>query len=346
MTFIKYTSIIIYTILNIISANLLSVVADSYIVQKLQNILNSLTYILIIFNSQIVKNFFHFCCKMMTTFTTKIYSSNEYVSLLYNEILETSIKFKDFIVNGVMNTIDLFRTLTTATFESIKYVFSTVSSIGTSIFNSIIMNPINNFMSPFNKMNKYFTGSAEDIEDIGLQLVHSKNHLTGQQVLALINDERPDSLLVKYATERVKLNPDELKIAINGIFKGKSYGKKLGNLLNIINIDEEAIRTTTKAAISEIEIYTINGINEFIEKMQEKHSNLFDEYIKTYGLESLFKLLEEYPDEKTIVKRMEKALTVLESDICNKKVLVLLGILFFILYIFSIKLSYLSLVEL
>ena len=68
-----------------------------------------------------------------------------------------------------------------------------------------------------------------------------------------------------------------------------------------------------------------------------RYSNLFNTYIDRYGLKSLFKLLEEYPNEEDIIQRMNKLLLISESDICNKKVLILLCILFFIMYIFSIK---------
>lgn len=114
-------------------------------------------------------------------------------------------------------------------------------------------------------------------------------------------------------------------------------------MLNIINIDEETLRTSTEVILSKFEEDAINGINEFIEKLQEKHSNVFNEYIKSHSLESLFELLKKYPNEKSIVQRMNKILIIGESDICNKTVLLLLGILFYIMYIFSIKLSYFSL---
>lgn len=332
MTFIKYTSLIIYKILNFMSANLLSIVVDSDIVQKLQRILNNLTYILILFNSQIIKNFFHFCCKMMTSFQVNILSSSEYISEFYNEIVVLSTQIKDSIVDGVINIADFIKTLSDKTFESIKYVFSSLFNIGNDIFKSIITNP-------YNQLHKYYDFFVGK-ETISSELVQSKIPLSSDQVLAIINDPNVanvGSLLVKYGGDRIIMDPIVLKKTISEIFKGEKSAIKLAQLLNIINIDEDTIRSSSEIVFSELETKALNGLNVFIENLQQQNSNLFDKYIKEYGLESLFKLLETYPNEKDIIQRINKLLLISESDICNKKVLILLGILFFIMYIFSIK---------
>lgn len=332
MTFIKYTSLIIYKILNFMSANLLSIVVDSDIVEKLKKILNNLTYILILYNSQIIKNFFHFCCKMMSSFQVNILSSSEYISEFYNEIVVLSTQIKNSIVDGVINIADFIKTLSDKTFESIKYVFSSLFNIGNDIFKSIITNP-------YNQLYKYYDFFAGK-EKISSELVQSKIPLSSDQVLAIINDPNVaniGSLLVKYGGDRIIMDPIVLKKTISEIFKGEKSAIKLAQLLNIINIDEETIRYSSEIVFSELESQALNGLNVFIENLQQKNSNLFDKYIKEYGLESLFKLLETYPNEKDIIQRMNKLLLISESDICNKKVLILLGILFFIMYIFSIK---------
>jgi hypothetical protein len=331
MTFIKYTSLIIYNILNTMSYNLISIVAEEDIIKKLQSILNNLTYILILYNSQIIKNFFHFCCKMMTSFQVNILSSNEYISEFYNEIVVLSTQIKDSIVGGVVNIVDFIKTLSDKTFESIKYVFSSLFNIGNDIFKSMITNPYNQL----HKYYDYFAGKGISSE---LELVQSKMPLSSDQVLAIINDDANiGSLLVKYGQDRIKMDPIVLKQAVSEIFKGEKSAIKLAQLLNIINIDEETIRYSSEIVFSELENKALNGINTFIQNLQDKNSNLFDKYIKEYGLESLFKLLERYPDEKDLIQRMNKVLLISESDICNKKVLILLGILFFVMYIFSIK---------
>jgi hypothetical protein len=133
------------------------------------------------------------------------------------------------------------------------------------------------------------------------------------------------------------LEPIEIQKTISEIFTGEKPGEKLGKLLSIINIDDNTIRYSSEIVLSELEKKALDGLNVFIEKLQQKHSSIFEKYIKKYGLESLFKLLEEYPDEKDIVQKMNKFLLISESGICNKKVLLLLGILFFIMHIFSIK---------
>jgi len=330
MTFIKYTSLIIYKILNFMSANLLSIVVDSYIFEKLQKIINNLTYILILFNSQIIKNFFHFCCKMMTSFQVNILSSSEYISEFYNEIVELSTQFKDSIVGGVINIADFIKTLSDKTFESIKYVFSSLFNIGNDIFKSIITNPYNQLYKYYD----YFAGKGISSE---LELVQSKMPLSSDQVLAIINDDANVDLLVKYGGDRIIMDPAVLKTTISEIFRGEKSAIKLAQLLNIINIDEETIRYSSEIVFSKLETDALNGINTFIQNLQGKNYNLFDKYIKEYGLESLFKLLEKYPNERDIIQRMNKVLLISDTDICNKKVLILLGILFFIMYIFSIK---------
>ena len=333
MTFIKYTSLIIYNILNFMSANLLSIVVDLDIVKKLQRILNSLTYILILFNSQIIKNFFHFCCKMMTSFQVNILSSSEYISEFYNEIVLLSTQIKDSIVDGVINIANFIKTLSDKTFESIKYVFSSLFNIGKDIFKSVITNP-------YNQLHKYYdfiVGKGKETISSELELVQSKIPLSSDQVLAIINDDKVVSLLAKYAGDRIIMDPSVLKKTISEIFKGEKSAIKLAQLLNIINIDEETIRYSSEIVFSELETKALNGLNVFIENLQQQNSNLFDKYIKEYGLESLFELLETYPNEKDIIQKMNKVLLISESDICNKKVLILLGILFFIMYIFSIK---------
>jgi hypothetical protein len=331
MTFIKYTSIIIYNILNFMSANLISIVADLDIIKKLQSILNNLTYILILYNSQIIKNFFHFCCKMMTSFQVNILSSNEYISEFYNEIVVLSTQIKDSIVSGVVNIADFIKTLSDKTFESIKYVFSSLFNIGNDIFKSIITNPYNQL----HKYYDYFAGKGISSE---LELVQSKIPLSSDQVLAIINDDaKVGSLLIKYGGDRIIMDPAVLKTTISEIFRGEKSAIKLAQLLNIINIDEETIRYSSEIVFSELETKALNGLNVLVSNLQEKHSNLFKTYIDKYGLKSLFELLEEYPDEKDLIQRMNKVLLISESDICNKKVLILLGILFFVMYIFSIK---------
>ena len=331
MTFIKYTSIIIYNILNFMSANLISIVTDLDIIKKLQSILNNLTYILILYNSQIIKNFFHFCCKMMTSFQVNILSSNEYISEFYNEIVVLSTQIKDSIVSGVVNIADFIKTLSDKTFESIKYVFSSLFNIGNDIFKSIITNPYNQL----HKYYDYFAGKGISSE---LELVQSKIPLSSDQVLAIINDDaKVGSLLIKYGGDRIIMDPAVLKTTISEIFRGEKSAIKLAQLLNIINIDEETIRYSSEIVFSELETKALNGLNVLVSNLQEKHSNLFKTYIDKYGLKSLFELLEEYPDEKDLIQRMNKVLLISESDICNKKVLILLGILFFVMYIFSIK---------
>ena len=331
MTFIKYTSLIIYKILNFMSANLLSIVVDSYIFKKLQRIIKNLTYILILYNSQIIKNFFHFCCKMMTSFQVNILSSSEYISEFYNEIVVLSTQIKDSIVDGVINIADFIKTLSDKTFESIKYVFSSLFNIGNDFFKSIIINPYNQL----HKYYDYFAGKGIGSE---LELVQSKIPLSSDQVLAIINDDANiGSLLVKYGGDRIIIDPNVLKKTISGIFKGEKSAIKLAQLLNIINIDENTIRYSSEIVFSELETKALNGLNVFIENLQQKNSNLFNTYIDRYGLKSLFELLEKYPNEKDIIQRMNRLLLISESDICNKKVLILLCILFFIMYIFSIK---------
>ena len=331
MTFIKYTSLIIYKILNFMSANLLSIVVDSYIFKKLQRIIKNLTYILILYNSQIIKNFFHFCCKMMTSFQVNILSSSEYISEFYNEIVVLSTQIKDSIVDGVINIADFIKTLSDKTFESIKYVFSSLFNIGNDFFKSIIINPYNQL----HKYYDYFAGKGIGSE---LELVQSKIPLSSDQVLAIINDDANiGSLLVKYGGDRIIIDPNVLKKTISGIFKGEKSAIKLAQLLNFINIDENTIRYSSEIVFSELETKALNGLNVFIENLQQKNSNLFNTYIDRYGLKSLFELLEKYPNEKDIIQRMNRLLLISESDICNKKVLILLCILFFIMYIFSIK---------
>lgn len=330
MTFIKYTSLIIYKILNFMSSNLLSIVVDSYIFKKLQRIIKNLTYILILYNSQIIKNFFHFCCKMMTSFQVNILSSSEYISEFYNEIVVLSTQIKDSIVDGVINIADFIKTLSDKTFESIKYVFSSLFNIGNDIFKSMIINP-------YNQLHKYYDFFAGKGIGSELELVQSKIPLSSDQVLAIINDPNVGSLLVKYGGDRIIMDPIALKKTISEIFKGEKSAIKLAQLLNIINIDENTIRYSSEIVFSELETKALNGLNVFIENLQQKNSNLFNTYIDRYGLKSLFKLLEEYPNEKDIIQRMNRLLLISESDICNKKVLILLGILFFIMYIFSIK---------
>jgi hypothetical protein len=331
MTFIKYTSIIIYNILNFMSANLISIVADLYIIKKLQSILNNLTYILILYNSQIIKNFFHFCCKMMTSFQVNILSSNEYISEFYNEIVVLSTQIKDSIVSGVVNIADFIKTLSDKTFESIKYVFSSLFNIGNDIFKSIITNP-------YNQLHKYYEYFARKGISSELELVQSKIPLSSDQVLAIINDDaKVGSLLIKYGGDPIIMDPAVLKTTISEIFKGEKSAIKLAQLLNIINIDEETIRYSSEIVFSELETKALNGLNVFIENLQDKNSNLFKTYIDKYGLKSLFELLETYPNEKDLIQRMNKVLLISDSDICNKKVLILLGILFFVMYIFSIK---------
>jgi hypothetical protein len=332
MTFIKYTRLIIYNILNFMTANLISIVADLNIIKKLQAILDSITYILILYNSQIIKNFFHFCCKMMSTFQVNILSSSEYISEFYNEIVVLSTQIKDSIVNGVINIADFIKTLSDKTFESIKYVFSSLFSIGNDIFKSMIKNPYNKLSGYYD----YLFGKGISSELV----VQSQIPLSTDQVLAIINDPNPTnvgSLLVKYGKDRIKIDPTVLKQAVSEIFEGENSAIKLAQLLNIINIDEETIRYSSGLVLSKLETKALNGLNVFIENLKEKNSNLFNEYIKQYGLESLFILLEKYSDEKDLIQRMNKLLLISESDICNKKVLILLGILFFIMYIFSIK---------
>jgi hypothetical protein len=219
------------------------------------------------------------------------------------------------------------------TFESIKYVFSSLFNIGNDIFKSIIMNPYNQL----HKYYDYFAGKGISSE---LELVQSKIPLSSDQVLAIINDDddaKVGSLLIKYGGDRIIMDPAVLKTTISEIFRGEKSAIKLAQLLNIINIDEETIRYSSEIVFSELETKALNGLNVFIENLQEKHSNLFKTYIDKYGLKSLFELLEEYPDEKDIIQKMNKVLLISESDICNKKVLILLGILFFVMYIFSIK---------
>ena len=292
MTFIKYTSLIIYNILNFMSANLLSIVVDLDIVKKLQRILNSLTYILILFNSQIIKNFFHFCCKMMTSFQVNILSSSEYISEFYNEIVLLSTQIKDSIVDGVINIANFIKTLSDKTFESIKYVFSSLFNIGKDIFKSVITNP-------YNQLHKYYdfiVGKGKETISSELELVQSKIPLSSDQVLAIINDDKVVSLLAKYAGDRIIMDPSVLKKTISEIFKGEKSAIKLAQLLNIINIDEETIRYSSEIVFSELETKALNGLNVFIENLQQKNSNLFNTYIDRYCLKSLFELLEKYPN--------------------------------------------------